>query len=354
MIGLPSTLAALLPLAAGEPPAPSIADAPKPAPVIVIMEGMSTPRAFIESVSSGPHTFYSPRVSLGPRSSGISSKPVAFPQAPVPAPPQPIALSPLVANDDAPDPVTVQAGDTILRAEHIAIAAEATAAVTPLPPNPPAPVPPPPVTPSVASVAPRADQAIVRAAHVSLTTASAETEAPVTLRIEDQPLRDVVETLREATGQRIILDPKALAERGVTPETRVSVSTKGVRLEIALKEMLKPLGLECRRGQDHLLVTSTPRDGLITQTYYVADLIGAKPTLEEFGAFAESIREIVAPGTWKPAEGAPAEAAGQVGSITPFFLNVSLIVRHDEAAHKQVQTLLRTLRDVQDKAGKAE
>lgn len=353
MIGLPSTLAALLPLAAGEPPAPSTADAPKPAPVIVIMDGDPG----IPVASNDPHTLRVKRADVAGR---LLPGPAMFPptpappRPPVPAPPQPIAISPLAANDDASDAVTVQAGDAILRAEHIAIAAEAPAAVAPLPPNPPAPVPPPPVTPSVASVAPRADQAIVRAAHVSLTTAPADDEAPVTLRIEDQPLREVMATLREATGRNIVLDPEALAERGVTPETRVSVSTKGVRLEVALRAMLKPLGLECRREQDHLLVTSIPRDGLITQTYYVADLIGAKPTAEEFNAFAESIREIVAPGTWKPAEGAPAVAAGQVGSITPFFLNVSLIVRHDEAAHKQVQTLLRTLRDVQDKAGKAE
>ncbi len=80
------------------------------------------------------------------------------------------------------------------------------------------------------------------------------------------------------------------------------------------------------------------------------------------------ITRSVAPGTWRVFEGdvetsaayglggglgggggADAGAAQRpVGSITPFFLNISLIIRHTAEIHEDVQDLLRQLRRLQD------
>ena len=65
----------------------------------------------------------------------------------------------------------------------------------------------------------------------------------------------------------------------------------------------------------------------------------------------ELIAGSVAPGTWKGYDkrGKPKQATGEddkekVGSITPFYLSISLIIRHTEAGHDQVADRLRQLR----------
>jgi hypothetical protein len=109
-------------------------------------------------------------------------------------------------------------------------------------------------------------------------------------------------------------------------------------------------------------------------TYYVGDLIGAAlpPEAEEVrtptpekpkGGFAPVIKLItrhVAPGTWKALDNAGVDISAsyglppgnggrddrQIGSITPFFLSISLIVRHTEETHKQIASLLEDVRNV--------
>lgn len=91
-----------------------------------------------------------------------------------------------------------------------------------------------------------------------------------------------------------------------------------------------------------------------TRVYAVADLIGtpadgvgaaeAEPvrSAPDFAPLIELIRESVSPGTWSDGEGPTVE--GAKGSITPFFLNTSLIVRHTPEVHGQVVQRLRQVR----------
>jgi type II secretory pathway component GspD/PulD (secretin) len=93
----------------------------------------------------------------------------------------------------------------------------------------------------------------------------------------------------------------------------------------------------------------------------------AKP--DDFVPLIQLIKASVAPGTWKNDDGiAPAGGFGMgagfgpgggagadeetrpaaVGSITPFFLNISLIIRHTAEVHDEVVDLLRQLRRLQD------
>jgi type II secretory pathway component GspD/PulD (secretin) len=86
----------------------------------------------------------------------------------------------------------------------------------------------------------------------------------------------------------------------------------------------------------------------------------AKP---DFGPLINLIKASIAPGTWRDGPddesggygmgggaggGADAGADQAVGSITPFFLNISLIIRHTAEVHDDIVDLLRQLRRLQD------
>src|SRR5690606_9800207 len=89
----------------------------------------------------------------------------------------------------------------------------------------------------------------------------------------------------------------------------------------------------------------------------------------DFGPLVQLITTSIAPGSWEikdPNTGASVSTgyglgagfgeAGlgfgdeepPIGSITPFFLNLSLIIRHTSEVHDQVIDLLRQLRRLQD------
>jgi RNA polymerase sigma factor (sigma-70 family) len=99
-------------------------------------------------------------------------------------------------------------------------------------------------------------------------------------------------------------------------------------------------------------------------TYYIGDLIvparragvgveTAGPRRVDMTPVIELLTSSVAPGTWKvndPQGNALVHAkAGTpaVGSITPFFLSISLVVRHTREVHDQVANRLRQLRRLQ-------
>ncbi len=102
-------------------------------------------------------------------------------------------------------------------------------------------------------------------------------------------------------------------------------------------------------------------------TYYVGDLLGVpKDDLGQplgdkpFDPIMRLIMTTVAPGTWRALDadgrgvdqndglktGTARAGAPPTGSITPFFLSVSLIIRHTPEAHEQIAELLRNLRAV--------
>lgn len=276
MIGLPCTLAALLPLVAGEAAAPPSADAPKPARVIVILGDVTAPAPAVPVVN-----------------------------APLPVVPAPI-------------------DGRIIRHD-------------------------------LAVPAPRTDRKIFRSAISATAPAAtpADPEMPITLRAKDQPLREVLAVLRETTRQTIVLDPKAIAERGITPDTRISVDVRDAKLLDALKAVAESLGLECRLDGNAFLLAGRD-DGLVTKTYYAADLVSGPAAQWTLYSLAKTASEIVAPGTWKPINDDSAAPPEQVGTIAPFFLNGSLIVRHNKEVHAQFAALFRALRKAQQGEEKTE
>jgi hypothetical protein len=104
---------------------------------------------------------------------------------------------------------------------------------------------------------------------------------------------------------------------------------------------------------------------IVAQTYYVGDLIGISPTADkrpdvDLVPIIRLLTRHVAPGTWKVLDNAGNDASAlhglaqnnggradrKIGSITPFFLSISLIVRHTAETHEQIASLLEDVRDI--------
>lgn len=87
------------------------------------------------------------------------------------------------------------------------------------------------------------------------------------------------------------------------------------------------------------------------KSYYVGDFVAVprvgqdpnpKPDID-YLPMIKLIKTTTAHGTWKKDEAAEDESGG---SITPFFLSLSLMIRQTDEGHKEVQNLLRGLRDL--------
>jgi len=245
---------------------------------------------------------------------------------------------------------------------------------------------------------------------------------PVTLNMKDQTLEEAITFLQNYTGLNVFLDTRGLQDEGLTRDSKVNLSVTGMKLETALKFMLKPLGLTYKIDEEMLVITnpSSGRDQTYTKTYQVADLVigpnrnpggettlnmanasglnpndpnaiqaasnakllqsnlpgaenvtigkGARPTTDMM-PLIHLITNSIAPGTWKVGTGDSAKDGSEesygmgggfggdagglgnqqpIGSIIPFNLSISLIIRHTAEVHEDVADLLRQLRRLQD------
>ena len=245
----------------------------------------------------------------------------------------------------------------------------------------------------------------------------------ISMNMDKQPLSEAITFLTNYTGLNIVLDPKALADEGLSNASPVSLVVNHVKLKTALKLLLQPLGLTYKLEDDVILITSpmATQAQTITQTYYVGDLImppdrapqnlmpnrifdreqnpsndpnagfgpnpgvygpadpryptgsntlgsatGERPKID-MTPIIQLITTSIAPGTWKVQDGygqdgSPAYGLGggfggdaggidvqrQPGAIVPFFLSISLIIKHTSEVHDQVADLLRQLRRLTD------
>jgi hypothetical protein len=97
------------------------------------------------------------------------------------------------------------------------------------------------------------------------------------------------------------------------------------------------------QAQDPAPPARTP--GTVRVAYPVADLVSAPGQAqavgpEHFQPLIDLIRGSVAPGTWSADEGKD----GRPGTLAPFYLNSSLIIRATPDVHDQLVSYLRQLR----------
>ena len=232
----------------------------------------------------------------------------------------------------------------------------------------------------------------------------------IKLNFKETTLEDAVAYIQNYTGLNVMLDPKALNDEGLSRDSKVTLQfPNGVKLKTALVLMLRPLNLTYKPEDDVLLITSqqATRQNTVMWHYPVADLVvspakaqqsannftglGSPISVTDPNAMANTngggpvvkenqkvisdadmmplinlITNTIAPGTWRVTDstgkadsaaygmggvfgGAGGEAeAAQPGSITPFMLSISLIIRHTAEVHEEVAELLKQLRRLQD------
>ena len=101
-----------------------------------------------------------------------------------------------------------------------------------------------------------------------------------TMEFVETSLQDVIDYLKDLHKQKhrnfdIVFDIKSLSDLGITPETTITKSLKGIPLRSALRLMLRDLGLSYVVRNDVLLITS-PEEACYIKVYDVADLVSAK------------------------------------------------------------------------------
>ena len=100
-------------------------------------------------------------------------------------------------------------------------------------------------------------------------------DSPTAFDFNERPLSEVIEYLKDRHGIAVQLDEKSLADAGVTRDTPVSKSVKGISLRSALRLLLRDLTLTYLIKDDVLMITTPEKadEELITRVYPVIDLV---------------------------------------------------------------------------------
>ena len=99
---------------------------------------------------------------------------------------------------------------------------------------------------------------------------------PVSMRFQNEPLSKVIDNLAKCVGINVQIDPKGLADEGVTSDTPVTINlSSDIMMKSALNLILTPLHLSYVVKNEVLNITSEQaRDNqLVTVTYNVPDLV---------------------------------------------------------------------------------
>ncbi len=239
-------------------------------------------------------------------------------------------------------------------------------AVAPLPANPPlkkdsaaAPTPPPTVNVAnhhVAEIRLNAvNEAVAPPAVAPAPDAPVEKEKPVRPSLErmapravdveghladplvavsyrDTPLLRMLADVSQSSTIPISLDADALAEMNLTCDVPVSAQLKDTTIAGWLEEALAPHGLGYTIVGNQLLIGRPRSAGRREVRYSVADLTGGTPTGE--ASFADLVRTMVEPGSWKDAAGVQSNR----------WVDNVLYVNQTDGPHAQLLVLCEKLR----------
>ena len=100
-------------------------------------------------------------------------------------------------------------------------------------------------------------------------------DEPTEMDFVETPLKDVIDSLKSRHGIEIQLDTKALTDAGVTADTPITKSLKGISLRSALRLMLAEHELAYIIDHEVLLITTADvaKTKTVTKVYPVADLV---------------------------------------------------------------------------------
>jgi hypothetical protein len=75
-----------------------------------------------------------------------------------------------------------------------------------------------------------------------------------TLRARDVPLSSVLEKLKDETGPKFTFDTVAMADKGISPDVKVTIDVREATLDDLLRTMLEPVGLTYAREAAELRI----------------------------------------------------------------------------------------------------
>lgn len=167
------------------------------------------------------------------------------------------------------------------------------------------------------------------------------------LTFEDTPLSEALATLKNQQRLTLVVDKRALEDEGVELSTSVSLDVRDVSLGAGLRLLLQPLGLTTVVQHEALVLTTQAKaaDLLERRVYGILDLIPDRD--EQNAQAAEQLRDLVrttvAPASWID--------TGGKGSVRA--LHGMLVVSQSQDVHREVESLLASLRAIHKPAAPA-
>ncbi len=179
------------------------------------------------------------------------------------------------------------------------------------------------------------------------------------LAFTDTPLTDALDFLRDVHQITILIDTAALQDEGVDPNSPVNLELSGITFRSALRLLLRPLQLTYVIEDEVLKVTTQAKadENFVTRVYPVHDLAS---DADDLASVIQAIQNNAAAGHWKkdrpdstptqkaPSAATPAGGAAPIvkvkGSITSLTKSRSLVIRHSQQTHEEIEALLQILR----------
>jgi RNA polymerase sigma factor (sigma-70 family) len=137
-------------------------------------------------------------------------------------------------------------------------------------------------------------------------------DEPFRFRCGPTPLDRIIEILGIQTGLNIVVDPKALNDKGLSRATRVSLSANEGSLSEALTAMLRPIGFQYRVEDDAILMTAQDPVDQARKDQQVADEIRQQRRAAADPTNAKSPSTVARPKTPPPIEQNPEEKITQI------------------------------------------
>lgn len=147
----------------------------------------------------------------------------------------------------------------------------------------------------------------------------------------DIPLSEVVQMLGEIHDIQIVLEEEGLAAEGVSLDSPVTLKLRNIKLENALRLILRPRRLSAIITEQVLLVTSQQAADHYTTTTKVYSVDDRSWNVEQL---VETIESKVEPSTW--------ETVGGSGSISN--IDGAIVVRQAQRVHDGIDHLFEQLK----------
>ena len=132
------------------------------------------------------------------------------------------------------------------------------------------------------------------------------------------------------------MDRQGLDDVGIATDEPITLRLVGVKLSVALDEMLRPLELTSFVRGGTLVITSLDEayDEMSVAVYPVRDLFGDEP---DYHGLLDSLVATVDPDTW-------AENGGGVAEVRPAPHRGALVISATTRVHEKIQGVLTALR----------